>query len=367
MANQDNISGNSGEQEMPVRRKKNKHDAPRRRGGSNKEQQTGEQYTGYVLDQDAVMEGEAKKPWFWKILGISLLLTLAVVAGACFFFFHQKQENSRAIEEINEANTMAKLLEGHDNVKIIQSYSHLADGSEDYTTTRQVSMKDGKYYSYLKKEGTSEDYKEVIDDEKLYRYDERVRYFYGLVGDDYQSTCVASIENDVFQGNTDDTIEDEKERENTLTLRLTYDVTDGDDYSMNYGFGGGTRIEKTITVDKKTKLVLSDSESVDDEVFYSYTVEFDKQLKTPKFYIKAMQQKDTRTCTLYSDYDGEDGKEYKYKIPINTYFTVLDHEDYLLYTNEEGTIEFTQSQMLMQNPDTDITLYLKPVNNEDKE
>ena len=105
MANQDNISGNSGEQEMPVRRKKNKHDAPRRRGGSNKEQQTGEQYTGYVLDQDAVMEGEAKKPWFWKILGISLLLTLAVVAGACFFFFHQKQENSRAIEEINEATS----------------------------------------------------------------------------------------------------------------------------------------------------------------------------------------------------------------------------------------------------------------------
>ena len=50
------------------------------------------------------------------------------------------------------------------------SYSHLAEGS-DYTTTRQIKKdKKGNYFSYFKKEGSDDDYKEVISNKELYRY-----------------------------------------------------------------------------------------------------------------------------------------------------------------------------------------------------
>lgn len=40
-------------------------------------------------------------------------------------------------------------------------------------------------------------------------------------------------------------------------------------------------------------------------------------------------------------------------------FTVLDHEGYKVYEDENGNKEFTEYQMQIQNPETDLSLYVK--------
>ena len=146
--------------------------------------------------------------------------------------------------------------------------------------------------------------------------------YYGLIGDDYEQECVKSIEDSVFQGDTKDQLQNEKERDNTITLQLTTKVQASDEYATTYGFSVGDTIEKTITMDKKTQIVTSVEEKCGDEVFYGYNVEFDGQKKVPVFYQKL--EKEKRVCTVYSDYNGENNQEYTYSIPVDVYFTVLD-------------------------------------------
>lgn len=102
------------------------------------------------------------------------------------------------MEEINSANTVEALLKEHKLVTITASYSHLAEGS-DYTTTRQIKKdKKGNYFSYFKKEGSDDDYKEVISNKELYRYNGKYTQYFGLVGNDYEEECVKAIEDSNF-------------------------------------------------------------------------------------------------------------------------------------------------------------------------
>ena len=110
-------------------------------------------------------------------------------------------------------------------------------------------------------------------------------------------------------------------------------------------------------MDKKTQIITSVEEKCGDEVFYGYNVEFDGQKKVPVFYQKL--EKEKRVCTVYSDYNGENNQEYTYSIPVDVYFTVLDHEGYKVYEDENGNKEFTEYQMQIQNPETDLSLYVK--------
>ena len=71
------------------------------------------------------------------------------------------------------------------------------------------------------------------------------------------------------------------------------------------------------------------------------------------------KEKEKRVCTVYSDYDGEKNQEYTFNLPIDLYFTVLDHDGYKVYEDEDGTKEFTHYQMEVQNPDSDLSLYIK--------
>lgn len=276
-----------------------------------------QKYKGYDLDSNSSHRRRKNQPWFWKVLGISLLLTIIILAGVVFGVLHKTHKNAKHMEEINAANNIEALLKDHKNVTITTSYSHLAEGS-DYTTTRQV-RKDKK--------------------------------------DDYEQECVKSIEDSVFQGDTKDQLQNEKERDNTITLQLTTKVQASDEYATTYGFSVGDTIEKTITMDKKTQIVTSVEEKCGDEVFYGYNVEFDGQKKVPVFYQKL--EKEKRVCTVYSDYNGENNQEYTYNIPVDVYFTVLDHEGYKVYEDENGNKEFTEYQMQIQNPETDLSLYVK--------
>lgn len=283
-----------------------------------------QKYKGYDLDRNSSHRRRKNQPWFWKVLGISLLLTIIILAGVVFGVLHKTHKNAKHMEEINAANNIEALLKDHKNVTITTSYSHLAEGS-DYTTTRQVRKdKKGNYFSYFKKEGTDADYKEVIANKELYRYNDKYVQYYGLIGDDYEQECVKSIEDSVFQGDTKDQLQNEKERDNTITLQLTTKVQASDEYATTYGFSVGDTIEKTITMDKKTQIITSVEEKCGDEVFYGYNVEFDGQKKVPVFYQKL--EKEKRVCTVYSDYNGENNQEYTYNIPVDVYFTVLDHE-----------------------------------------
>lgn len=316
-------------------------------------------YKGYELDKTSSHRRNQNRPWFWKVLGISLLLTAFIITAIIFGLLHRTHKNAKHMEEINAANTIDALLKGHENVTITTSYSHLAEG-DAYTTTRQVRKdKKDNYFSYFKKEGTDDDYKEVISNKELYRNNGKYSQYFGLVANDYEEVCVKDIENAVFQGDTKDSIQNEKERDNTITLQLTASVQSGDEYDTTYGFAAGDKIEKTIIIDKKTQIITSVEEKCGDEVFYSYNVEFDGEKKIPQFYKDLKKEKETRVCKVYSSYDGEDNKKYTFKIPIDLYFNVLDHDGYKVYEDKDGTKEFTHYQMEVQNPDTDLSLYIK--------
>lgn len=316
-------------------------------------------YKGYELDQTTSHRRNQNRPWFWKVLGISLLLTVLILAGVVFGLLHRTHKNAKHVEEINSANTVEALLKDHKLVTITASYSHLAEGS-DYTTTRQIKKdKKGNYFSYFKKEGSDDDYKEVISNKELYRYNGKYTQYFGLVGNDYEEECVKAIEHSIYQGDTKDQVQNEKERDSTITLQLTTKVQSGDDYDTVYGFSAGDTIEKTIIIDKKTQLITSVEEKCGDEVFYGYTVEFDGEEKIPQFYKDLKKEKEKRVCTVYSDYGGEKNQEYTFNIPIDLYFTVLDYDGYKVYEDKDGTKEFTHYQMEVQNPDSDLSLYIK--------
>lgn len=316
----------------------------------------GKRYQGYDVNDTRKKRTGRKKPWFWKVLGISLLLSLVIVLIACAVLVRTNKKQTAHLLEINEANTMDALLEGHKNVTITCSYSHLAD-ADDYTTTRLVTRtKDGEYYSYLKVEGTDEDYKEVIRNKKLYRYDERFVRYYGLVDSDYEDVCVAGIEGSVLQTNDKDKIENEKESSGLINIKAYYTVQDGDEYSAKYGFAAGSKIEKTITMDKETMIITAETESCDEEEFFSYLVEYDGETKIPNFY--RTLQKETRECTIYYDFEGENSKTYHYDVPYDVYFVMLDHEGTKVYMDSAATQEFTNYQVEIQNPEGPVTLYV---------
>lgn len=320
----------------------------------------GKRYQGYDIDKTTKKRKSRKKPWFWKVLGISLLLTVLILASACGWLLHSNKKMTDHLSEINDANTMEALLKGHKNVTITCSYSHLTE-EEDHTTTRLVKKtKSGEYYSYFKKEGTSEgDYKEVIRNRKLYRYDEKYVRFYGLIRDDYERVCLEDIEGSVFQTSGEERIESENESDGLISIKAVCDVQEGDDYTSVYGFSAGEKIYKSITIDKESGIVLSETESCNDEEFYSYRVEFDGETKVPKFYQRLQKEENTRECTIFDDFGGDGEEEYTFDVPYDAYFVMLDHEDCTVYVDEDCERELTDYQIEIQNPEGEVKLYVK--------
>lgn len=317
----------------------------------------GKRYQGYDLDK--TLQKRSKRPWFWKILGISLLVTAVILLVVCGVLFRNDQKKAGYISDINEANTMNNLLTEHKNVLITVNYSHLLN-EEDYKTTRFVKKtSNGEYYSYYRTDGMEEDYREVIRNKQLYRYDESFVYYYGLLGDDYEEVCVPQIEGEVFQTNDSVKITNEQESGDFLKVETTYDVKEGDAYSTRYGFNAGDQITQTLTLDKDTMVVLTAVETCNDEEFYSYTVEFDGKDKNPEFYQNIKDAETDRECKVYYDYEGDDEEVYTFDIPSGVYFNVLEHDGYAVYSDEDCQTEFTKYQMQVQNAETDLTLYVK--------
>lgn len=332
----------------------NKHNGPSEEKGKK-----GKRYQGYDLEKAVGKRSGRRRPWFWKILGISLLLTAVLILIVCGYIFRSKKKMTDYISRINKANTMENLLADHKNVLITTTYSHLEDG-DGYTETRFVKkMKDGEYYSYNKTEGKEEDYKEVIRDKKLYRYDEKFVHFYGLIGDDYETVCLKGIEDAVFKAMDGEKIKNQKESGKFIKIDAEYEVKEGDAYTSVYGYKPGDVIEQSLTLDKESQIVLTAVETCEGEEIYSYTVEFDGQEKVPIFYQELKKQKEERKCTVYFDAEGDKEKKYTFSLPYDVYFTLLDHEGYKVYMDEDGEKEFTKYQMEVQNPESDLTLYVK--------
>ncbi len=315
-------------------------------------------YQGYELDHKAAKKLERNKPWFWKVLLISLLLTAIVIGVACASLFRRDQMNTEAIQAVNAANSMDDMMTKHGNMTIVENYSHLVDGT-DFKTTRQIRPENGSIFAYYKLEGTMEDYKEVIADECLYRYDEKAVKYYALMGEDYFN-LLSKLREAVYQCEINDTVETTKDRGDVTTMRLLYNVKDGDRYSTKYGFKAGSQIIKTITMESDTKYITSVEEKCADEVFYSYTVEFDGKRITPKFYTNLKRIEGRRTCTVYSWLKDDNGKAYKYQVPYEVYFTMEPRAGYQIYLDEEGESEFTDLSLATQNVEAPITLYILP-------
>ena len=345
-----------------VEGRKQMSDTNRNMEDSQTAEQTGgkwrkeKRYQGYDLDK--TIQKRYKRPWFWKILGISLLCTACVLLVVCGVVFRSNQRRAGYISDINGANTMENLLTDHKNVQITVNYSHLAN-AEDYKTTRFVKKtNNGEYYSYYRTDGMEEDYREVIRNQQMYRYDGKYVY-YGLLGNDYEDVCIAQIEGEVFQANDAVRITSEQESGDFLKVEATYDVTEGDEYASRYGFQAGDQITQTLTLDKDSMIVLTAVETCNGEEFHSYTVEFDGKDRNPEFYQNIKEEEPGRECTVYFDYEGNDEETYTFDIPGGVYFNVLEHEGYTVYSDEDCESEFTEYQMQVQNPETDLTLYVK--------
>jgi hypothetical protein len=260
---------------------------------------------------------------------------------------------------MNDANNMSALLEGHKNVTITESFSHLTE-EKDYTTTRIVTKtKSGDYYSYLKKIQGDETNKEVIRNKLVYRYDENYARYVALVADNYEKICIPQIEGCVYQNRGDEKIEDQKDKGNLVSIKASITVQDSDKYNVTYGFDVGDTILKTIVMDKETGIVTSETEQHGDEEFYSYLVEYDGETKVPYFYKKLKEISTTRKCEVYMDYGSSESKRYTYDVPLGVYFTVMEQEGYKCYVDEDCTKEFSEYQIQVQNPESPVTLYLK--------
>ena len=314
-------------------------------------------YQGYDVNKAVVQNSRRRQPWFWKVLGLSLIFTAIIIAGVCVFALHQKKQQTDYLSKINESNSVDILLDDHSNVTITQSYYNLKD-ENDYTATRFMKEKNDSLYSYLKTEGLDSDYKEVLTGTDLYRYDGSFTYYYGFVADDYDN-FLADIQAEVLQLDGTETVEDQTESSDIMKVTLTYAVQAGDRYTKLYGYETGTEIQKVLTIDKETLIVTSDVETVNDEEIYTYAVTFDGDNKNPKFYRQLKKKTHTRTCKVYYDFGGDSEECSSYTIPVDTYFTLLDHEGYTVYMDEDCTTEFTTSQMQIQNPYSDLTLYMK--------
>lgn len=318
----------------------------------------GKRYQGYDVEAMRKDRSKRKKPWFWKILGISLVLTALLIMAACGYFFRSNQKMTAYISEINEANTMEKLLDNHKNVRIISRYSHLAE-MDDYETSRYVSKnKKGDYYSFFKIKGTEEDYKEVIDKKKVYRLQGDFPFFYGLPADDYETICLKEIEDTVIQISDKKKIKEQKESGNFIKLDITYQVAEGDMYNTTYEFEVGDEILQSVTVDKETMIVMTSVESCNGEEFNSYTVEFDGKKMVPSFYKKIKKASEKRKCTVYFDYDEKDEKKYVFKVPVDVYFNLFPHEGYTVYSDRRCENEFGDYLAGLQNPTSELDLYV---------
>ena len=107
---------------------KNEADSSSAQSGDNVKK--GKRYQGYDLEKTTKSRSGRKRPWFWKVLGISLCLTALIILGVCGYIFRSNKKMTDYISKINDANTMEKLLADHKNVQITCDYSHLAEGED---------------------------------------------------------------------------------------------------------------------------------------------------------------------------------------------------------------------------------------------
>ncbi|MBR5046974.1 MAG: hypothetical protein IKX76_01935, partial [Eubacterium sp.] len=104
----------------------------------NKQPRSGEKgkrYQGYDVDKVMIQNSRQKGPWFWKVLGISLLLTALIITVAAGVAMRRRKQQANYLSKINESNSVDILLDGHSNMTISHTYSGLKD-TDDYTTTR---------------------------------------------------------------------------------------------------------------------------------------------------------------------------------------------------------------------------------------
>lgn len=323
---------------------------------------TGRRYQGYDVDKLAKKHSKKKKGWFWKVLLISLILSIIIIVAACIVLLYKNRQKTDYLADVNHSNTLDALLENQTNVQITSTYTRTKDGN-DYTAVRLIkTQEDGNYYSYYKTDGLENDYKEVMADEEVYRNDGSYTYYYGIIGSEY-SNLMEKMEDELFKLSDDEKMESQTEKGNLILIQSSYEVQAGDKYTEIFDFDPGDTIVRNITMDKETMRVTSDIESFEDEEFYTYTVDFDVEDKTPKFYTAVGKAKTSRKCMVYFDYGGNDEKLYTFDVPCDVYFTLFDHEEYTVYMDPDKEREFTEFEMQSQNPESLLTLYMVRVGN----
>lgn len=321
--------------------------------------QRNQRYQGYDVETTRKKRKKKKKPWFFKTMFLSILISLVVIVGVCAVLMIDKKKTQDYLTSINEANTIENILAGHDNVRIDRSFSHLAE-QEDYSDTRYLRFdKDEDLDSYYKLAGTTEDYKEVINARQLYRNNDSYSTYFGLPGDLYEKFCLTSVENDIFRTDGTEKIVAQNETDSVISITANIDVKAGDVYNTKFGFDEGTVVQRIMMIDKDSLVITSVSDTVDEEEFESYNLNYDVEWKKPKFFKTLSRKSNTRKCFVYYDFGGEHEEKYTFTVPYDVYFRLPESEDYMVYMNQDCTREFTNFQFEIQNPTGSMTLYMQ--------
>ena len=96
----------------------------------NRQPRTGEKgkrYQGYDVNKVMAQNSRHKGPWFWKVLGISLLITALIIGVAAGIAMRRRKQQTNYLSKINESNTVDALLDGHSNITVSQTYKGLKD------------------------------------------------------------------------------------------------------------------------------------------------------------------------------------------------------------------------------------------------
>lgn len=282
----------------------------------------------------------------------------AVLAAALTGCSEERDLSGIQLEDIQEVNEGAKLLDNHDTVsykmemrdengKMTEEAMLGKDGddtlyqmkvSESSTVYRQEVMKDGWLYSQMV-DGDDISYEVClfVDDEFDENLKEYVRAF--LVSD------VDGL--DITQR------EDAEEY-----YSITAQVDEGDNVSEEYDYFYEYIMNKeSLEIDQFVAYAL-DADKKQDVISFAQVM-YDEEYSEPSFVNELEKPDKTRTVTLVADPGTSEEKKTTHKIAKNALFDVIVPEEYGVYTDSQGTKEYDVSEVEPEEDGNyeDITLY----------
>ncbi len=263
------------------------------------------------------------------------------------------------LEDIEKANKGSRLLEDHSSV----SYKMEFRGEEGKVTEEAIlSKKDDGHDYYVKMQSSGDFREEVYKDNFLYAEyggnDDGVNYevnwFMDGLFDEFMEESIAG-----FLVNGTDGLEITKREEKENFMSVTAQVDEGDNVSEEYDFFYEYVMDKDNL--EITQFVGYSLDQEKEQSIQSFAeVSYDESYEEPAFLAKLEKPSKKRTVTIVMNPGKSNEKTTKLEISAQAVFDVALKDGYGVYTDKEGTKEYTkQSDRLLESGMyDDLKLYL---------